>query len=40
MSSQLAIGVVIGASVRAGFTSVFGRAQNTVKDLGGEIQRV
>ncbi|WP_066080940.1 phage tail tape measure protein, partial [Bergeriella denitrificans] len=40
MSSELAIGVVIGASVRAGFSTVFGRAKNTVKELGSEINNV
>lgn len=39
MSSELAVSVLIGASVRAGFATVFGRAKNTVKELGGEIQR-
>ncbi|ROV57147.1 phage tail tape measure protein [Neisseria chenwenguii] len=39
MSSELAVSVLIGASVRAGFATVFGRAKNTVKELGGEIQK-
>lgn len=40
MSSELAVGVVIGASLRAGFTSVFGRAKKTVGELGSEIRKV
>ena len=40
MSSELAIGIVLGASVKAGFSSVFGRTKNTIKELGSEIQRV
>lgn len=39
MSSELALSVVVGASVRAGFSAVFGRAKNTVKELGSEIQK-
>lgn len=39
MSSELAVSVLIGASIRAGFSTVFGRAKNTVKELGGEIQK-
>ena len=37
MSSELAVSVVIGAGIRAGFSSIFGRAKNTVKELGSEI---
>ena len=40
MSSELAVSVVIGAGIRAGFSSIFGRAKNTVKELGSEIQNV
>lgn len=40
MSSELAVGVVIGASLRAGFATVLGRAKKTVHEIGSEIQVV
>ncbi|QEY23553.1 phage tail tape measure protein [Neisseria animalis] len=38
MSKELLVGVVIGASLKAGFATVFGRAEQTVKALGSEIK--
>ena len=39
MAKELVIGVVIGAALKAGFTTVFGRAEHAAKALGGEIQK-
>lgn len=38
MAKELLVGVVIGATLKAGFSSVFGRAEKTAKALGSEIK--
>lgn len=40
MSKELVLGVVIGASLKAGFTTAFGRAEKTAKALGDEIKNI
>lgn len=39
MAKELLVGIAIGASIKAGFTTVFGRAEHTAKMLGREIER-
>lgn len=39
MSKELLIGVGIGATLKAGFSAVFGRAEKTVTALGNEINK-
>ncbi len=38
MAKELALGIVIGATLRSGFGTVFGRAERTAKALGREIE--
>jgi phage tail tape measure protein, TP901 family len=38
MAKELLVGVVVGATLKAGFTTVFGRAEKAAKALGDEIK--
>ena len=38
MSKELVLGVVIGASLKAGFSTAFGRAEKSAQALGNEIK--
>lgn len=38
MAKELALGIVIGATLRSGFGTVFGRAERTAKALGRKIE--
>ena len=38
MSKELVLGVVIGASLKAGFATAFGRAEKSAQALGNEIK--
>ena len=40
MSNELVLSVAIGATLRAGFATIFGRARNASRALGSEIQAV
>ncbi|WP_066569598.1 phage tail tape measure protein [Snodgrassella sp. CFCC 13594] len=40
MAKELLVSVAIGATLKAGFTAVFGRAENSAKTLGTEIKTV
>ena len=40
MSNELVLSVAIGATLRAGFATIFGRARNASRALGSEIQTV
>ena len=38
MSKELVLGVVIGASLKAGFATAFGRAEKSAQALGNDIK--